>query len=129
MHKLRSQGLLQAVHDRMPARDYRETAYFAELGKLQDEWNNDVQGPLRTSNSHPMTQQRAMTELRNAVDRRTIITAGAGMTQMIVHQDFPVYEPRTHLFQWRLLRHGVHGAGGHRRKAGPTRPYSRWRRG
>ena len=91
------QGLLQAVHDRMPARDYRETAYFAELGKLQDEWNNDVQGPLRTSNSHPMTQQRAMTELRNAVDRRTIITAGAGMTQMIVHQDFPVYEPRTHL--------------------------------
>jgi acetolactate synthase-1/2/3 large subunit len=44
-----------------------------------------------------MTQQRAMTELRRALDRRAIVTAGAGMTQMVVRQDFPVYEPRTHL--------------------------------
>jgi acetolactate synthase-1/2/3 large subunit len=88
--------LLAAVQGRTPKRDYQQGAYHAEVRRHQAEWN-EIQGKLRYSDSLPMTQQRAMTELRRALDRRTIITAGAGMTQMVVRQDFPVYEPRTHV--------------------------------
>ena len=87
--------LLDAVSELTPARDYRGSAYYAELREAQAEWDNN-QSVRRTSDSMPMSQQRAMTELRSAFDRRTIVTAGAGMTQMVVRQDFPVYEPRTH---------------------------------
>ena len=88
--------LLDAVSELTQARDYRESPYFAELGKLQAEWNQ-ARAALRDSDAMPMTQQRAMTELRNALDRRTIVTAGAGLTQHTVLLDFPVYEPRTHM--------------------------------
>ncbi len=44
-----------------------------------------------------MTQNRAVTELRRALDRRAIVVTGAGLPQGVVRQDFPVYEPRTHL--------------------------------
>jgi acetolactate synthase-1/2/3 large subunit len=44
-----------------------------------------------------MTQQRAVSELRSALDRTAIVTTGAGLPQGVVRQDFPVYEPRTHI--------------------------------
>jgi acetolactate synthase-1/2/3 large subunit len=88
--------LLAAVEQRGPGRAYRDGAYFGEIRGLQDEWA-EVQSRLRCSSSLPMTQQRAAVELRKVLDRRTIITAGAGIPQMVAHQDFPVYEPRTHL--------------------------------
>ena len=45
----------------------------------------------------PITQTRALHELRQVLDRGTIVTSGAGVVQAAVRQDFPVYEPRTHL--------------------------------
>jgi acetolactate synthase I/II/III large subunit len=88
--------LVDALADRGATRDYRSGAYFCDLTSYQHEWS-EIQGRLRNSDSVPMTQQRAVTELRRAVDRRTIIVAGAGIPQMVAHQDFPVYEPRTHI--------------------------------
>lgn len=44
-----------------------------------------------------MTQARATKELRSALDRRAIVVTGAGIVQAIIRQEFPVYEPRTHL--------------------------------
>ena len=87
--------LLDAISELTPARDYKQSNYYSEIVDAQAEWYQ-VQAVRRNSNSSPMTQQRAMTELRKALDRRTIVTSGAGMTQQIVRQDFPVYEPRTH---------------------------------
>ena len=88
--------LLDAVSELAPAVSYREGSYFAELNRLKAEWDRS-QDVLRSSDAVPMAQQRAMVELRRALDRRTIVTAGAGMTQQVVRQDFPVYEPRTHM--------------------------------
>ena len=44
-----------------------------------------------------MTQARAIHELRGALNRQAIVTTGAGVVQAVVRQDFPVYEPRTHI--------------------------------
>ena len=88
--------LWDAVSELTPARDYRQSQYFAEIAAARAEWEQSQAG-MCNSDAIPMTQQRAMTELRKALDRRTIVTAGAGMTQRMVRQFFPVYEPRTHL--------------------------------
>ena len=88
--------LLIGVSDIEKPLDYRNGKYFAEITRLKGEWDQ-ARSILRNSDSIPMTQQRAMTELRKALDRRTIVTAGAGLTQHTTLLDFPVYEPRTHM--------------------------------
>jgi acetolactate synthase-1/2/3 large subunit len=88
--------LLEAVRQVTPARDYRESSYFQEIQRLKEEWE-ETQSVRRNSNAVPMTQPRAVRELRAALDRSAIVVTGAGLVQGVVRQDFPVYEPRTHL--------------------------------
>jgi acetolactate synthase-1/2/3 large subunit len=88
--------LLEAVRQVTPARDYHESSYFQEIQRLKEEWE-EMQSPRRNSNAVPMTQSRAVRELRAALDRSAIVVTGAGLVQGVVRQDFPVYEPRTHL--------------------------------
>ena len=88
--------LLQAVRDATPVRSYREGAYFGEVQRLKREWLR-LQGELRDSDAVPMTQGRVVKELRAVLDRGAIVTSGAGVVQAVVRQDFPVYEPRTHI--------------------------------
>jgi len=88
--------LLEAVREVTPARDYDESSYFQEIQRLKEEWE-ETQSPRRDSNAVPMTQPRAVRELRAALDRSAIVVTGAGLVQGVVRQDFPVYEPRTHL--------------------------------
>lgn len=78
------------------AASYRDTPYFAELRSLCDAWEAEKER-RRNESTRPMTQARAIFELRQALDRRAIVTSGAGVVQAVVRQDFPVYEPRTHL--------------------------------
>jgi len=88
--------LLEAVRQVTPARDYHESSYFQEIQRLKEEWE-ETQSPRRNSNAVPITQSRAVQELRAALDRSAIVVTGAGLVQGVVRQDFPVYEPRTHL--------------------------------
>jgi acetolactate synthase-1/2/3 large subunit len=90
--------LLDALRQATPsrARSYTETAYFTQVQRLKSEWEQ-VQAARRDSPARPITQTRALHELRQALDRRAIVTSGAGVVQAAVRQDFPVYEPRTHL--------------------------------
>ena len=88
--------LLIGIDDITKPIDYRNEPYFKEITRLKKEWD-EARSILRNSDSIPMTQQRAMTELRKSLDRRTIVTAGAGLTQHTTLLDFPVYEPRTHM--------------------------------
>lgn len=88
--------LLAALPDPTPRRTPAEPAYLQEVQRLKQAWDA-VQEPRRRSAAVPMTQQRAVTELRAALDRGAIVTTGAGLPQAIVRQDFPVYEPRTHI--------------------------------
>jgi acetolactate synthase-1/2/3 large subunit len=88
--------LLGAVRQAAPGRDYHESSYFEEAQRLKQEWE-DAQSARRNSDAMPMTQSRAVRELRAALDRSAIVVTGAGVVQGVVRQDFPVYEPRTHL--------------------------------
>jgi acetolactate synthase-1/2/3 large subunit len=88
--------LLEAVREATPARDYHGSSYFEEVQRLKQEWE-ETQSPRRNSDAVPMTQPRAVRELRAALDRSAIVVTGAGLVQGVVRQDFPVYEPRTHL--------------------------------
>jgi acetolactate synthase-1/2/3 large subunit len=88
--------LLEAARQAAPARDYHESSYFEEVQRLKQEWEG-AQSARRNSDAVPMTQSRAVTELRGALDRNAIVATGAGLVQGVVRQDFPVYQPRTHL--------------------------------
>lgn len=90
--------LLDAVAQATPSRatSYRNSSYFGEIQKLKSEWES-IQAARLDSAIHPMTQTRALYELRRALDRGAIVTSGAGVVQAAVRQDFPVYEPRQHI--------------------------------
>jgi acetolactate synthase-1/2/3 large subunit len=88
--------LLEAVRQVTPARDYHESSYFEEIQRLKKDWE-ETQSLRRDSNAVPMTQPRAVRELRAALDRSAVVVTGAGLVQGVVRQDFPVYEPRTHI--------------------------------
>ena len=88
--------LREAVRQATPARDYHESSYFEEVQRRKQEWD-EMQSPRRNSDAVPITQSRAVRELRAALDRSAIVVTGAGLVQGVVRQDFPVYEPRTHL--------------------------------
>jgi acetolactate synthase I/II/III large subunit len=88
--------LLAAVRDAGPAPDYRAGAHFEHVQALKRDWDR-LCGERRDSDALPMTQARATKELRSALDRGAIVVTGAGIVQAIIRQEFPVYEPRTHL--------------------------------
>ena len=88
--------LLDAVRDVGPAGAGRDGAYFERIQSLKGEWDALCAG-RRDSDALPMTQARATRELRSALDRGAIVVTGAGIVQAIIRQEFPVYEPRTHL--------------------------------
>lgn len=88
--------LLAAVGDISGPRDWRNGAYFGEVVRLKAEWDA-ICAVKRDSDQVPMTQARATKELRAALDRRAIVVTGAGIVQAVIRQEFPVYEPRTHL--------------------------------
>lgn len=88
--------LLLAARDAAKARDYRSSCYFGEIQRVKADWYR-LENELCDSDAVPMTQGRAVRELRRVLDRRAIVTTGAGVVQAVVRQDFPVYEPRTHI--------------------------------
>src|SRR4029078_11294256 len=85
-----------ALRDIAQSRTSAESTYFADVQRAKAVWD-EAQTPKRRSGDLPMTQQRAVSELRSALDRTAIVTTGAGLPQGVVRQDFPVYEPRTHI--------------------------------
>jgi acetolactate synthase-1/2/3 large subunit len=75
---------------------YRESSWFQQIQKEKQRWEH-IKAERRDAAALPMTQQRAVAELRNALSREAIVTTGAGVVQAVVRQDFPVYFPRTHI--------------------------------
>ena len=81
---------------RLPSRDYRSTAYFAELVELKRQWAEHLQ-PLQTSDHRPMTLSRAFAELRKVLPRDAIIVTDSSSPQAHAFNEFPVYQPKTHI--------------------------------
>ncbi len=74
----------------------RRESYHAELRRLWAEWDA-IQAPRRNHDGIPTTMLRTLKELRKVLPRHGIVTVGSGHPQSSTKQDFPIYEPRTHI--------------------------------
>lgn len=88
-------ALLEEVRSRTDRRDYESTAAYRELQAWREEWQALVRA--QATDDRPMTMSRALAEIRLALPRDAIVLTSSGHSQGIVYQEFPVYEPRTHL--------------------------------
>ncbi len=74
----------------------RRALYHDRLAGLWQEWD-EMQRSRRTHSEIPTTMLRTLRELRQVLPRNGIVTVGSGHPQSSTKQDFPIYEPRTHL--------------------------------
>lgn len=76
--------------------DYRTTDYFAELQDLRAKWEEHLR-PARTSDHLPMTNSRAMVEIRKALPRNGILVTDSSNPANQAFNEFPVYGPKTNI--------------------------------
>jgi acetolactate synthase-1/2/3 large subunit len=88
--------LLEALHDFGEPRDYRASAYFAELQDLRRQWNEHLR-PMRTTDHRPMTNSRALTETRRALPRDAILVTDSSNPANQCFNEFPVYGPKLNI--------------------------------
>ena len=88
--------LLRELGAVLPERDFRQSAYYDELQDLKRQWAAYIR-PMQTSDHQPMTHSRAMAELRNELPRNGIIITDSSSPQAHAFNEFPVFEPRTHI--------------------------------
>lgn len=88
-------ALLAEVKRRTPRREYESGARYRELQEWRAEWEELVRG--QAGDERPMTISRALAEIRKALPRDAIVLTSSGHSQGLVYQEFPIYEPRTHL--------------------------------
>ena len=89
--------LLAALGERLKRpHHYRNSAYFAEIGRLRQAFFDSFQ-ERRESDAVPVTISRALAEIRKIAPRDSIWVTGAGLPQSQVYQEVPFYEPRKHI--------------------------------
>jgi len=78
-------------------RDWYGSSYHNHIAALRAAWY-EVLRPAQTYDGPGLTTiSRALAEVRKVLPRDGIVVAGAGLVQNQVYQEFPVYEPRTHI--------------------------------
>jgi acetolactate synthase-1/2/3 large subunit len=86
--------LLAALEARGAATDYADTPYFAELVDLRRQWDEHL-APMRTTDYRPMTNSRALVELRAAMPRETIFVTDSSNPANQAFNELELYEPKT----------------------------------
>lgn len=76
--------------------DYHDTEYFAELEFLKQEWV-DYLAPARTADVKPVTNSRAMVDIRSAIPDDAIWVTDSSNPANGAFNEFPIYEPRTNI--------------------------------
>lgn len=74
----------------------KRSQHHDRLVKLWAEWDQ-IMEPRRSHGKIPTTMLTALRELRKVLPRHGIVTVGSGHPQSSTKQDFPIYEPRTHI--------------------------------
>jgi acetolactate synthase I/II/III large subunit len=77
-------------------RDYHSSAYFAELQELKADWEDHLR-PMRTTDYRPMTNSRALVELREALPRDGILVTDSSNPANQAFNEFPIYGPKTNI--------------------------------
>jgi acetolactate synthase I/II/III large subunit len=88
--------LLDELLEIGPGEDYRSNAYFAELQDLKKRWEEHL-APMRTTDYLPMTNSRAMVEIRKALPRNGILVTDSSNPANQAFNEFPIYGPRTNI--------------------------------
>ncbi len=92
--------VLEALADdldaRVGARDLGASAYVAELQELKAQWLEHIR-PAQESDHRPMQLSRAFAELRRVLPRDGVVVTDSSSPQAHAMNEFPVYEPRTHV--------------------------------
>ena len=81
---------------KVPQSDYRATDYFAELQDLKRQWDEHLR-PMRETDHLPMTNSRAMVEIRKALPRNGILVTDSSNPANQAFNEFPIYEPKTNI--------------------------------
>jgi acetolactate synthase-1/2/3 large subunit len=89
-------ALLAELEARAEAVDYRATAYFAELQGLKAAWDEHLR-PMRETDYLPMTNSRAMVEIRKALPRDGILVTDSSNPANQAFNEFPIYGPKTNI--------------------------------
>jgi acetolactate synthase-1/2/3 large subunit len=89
-------SLLTALQAEGDAPDYRNSEYFAELQDLKAQWDEYLR-PKRTTDYLPMTNSRAMVEIRNALPRNGILVTDSSNPANQAFNEFPIYGPKTNI--------------------------------
>jgi acetolactate synthase I/II/III large subunit len=76
--------------------DYHTTDYFAELQDLKRQWDEHLR-PMRETDYLPMTNSRAMVEIRKALPRNGILVTDSSNPANQAFNEFPIYEPKTNI--------------------------------
>lgn len=74
----------------------KRSAHHERLANLWTKWD-EIMEPRRSHDKIPTTMLRTLRELRKVLPRNGIVTVGSGHPQSSTKQDFPIYEPRTHI--------------------------------
>lgn len=88
--------ILNVLRTMMKKRKYENIPYFKKIRRLKAQWEKTLE-PLRKSSKTPLTTARFLSELRKALDKKTIVVGSAGHARVDLFQMFPVYEPKTHI--------------------------------
>jgi acetolactate synthase I/II/III large subunit len=88
--------LLEALRSHGERPDYHDSAYFAELVDLRRQWEDHLR-PMRTTDYRPMTNSRALVELRKAMPRDAILVTDSSNPANQAFNEFPIYGPRTNI--------------------------------
>lgn len=105
------------------AREWQGSAWHRRIVDLRGAWYESLRPAQEFSGPGFTTISRGLAEVRKALPRNGIVVAGAGLVQNQAYQEFPVYEPRTHISSGGFSTMGftVPGAIG-AKLAAPDRP-------
>jgi acetolactate synthase-1/2/3 large subunit len=94
--KLSLAELVTAIAGRGERSDYKESDYFAELQDLKRQWDEYLE-PMRTTDYRPMTNSRALVELREAMPRDAILVTDSSNPANQAFNEFPVFGPKLNI--------------------------------
>ncbi len=86
--------LLDVLKSHSKKRSYRQTEYFKEVQALRRQWEEELE---EQRSLDPMSIARVLKEVRTFLEREAIVISSAGLPQELVHQQLPMYLPRTYI--------------------------------
>jgi acetolactate synthase I/II/III large subunit len=90
------EDIAAGLQDHSGPSDYRQSSYYAELQDLKAQWVEHL-SPMRTTDYRPMTNSRALVELRDALPREAILVTDSSNPANQAFNEFPIFGPKTNI--------------------------------